>query len=648
MGIFADFLAEAKSIDISQPTTSKDRRVVIEIQNEIDLGDISLRANSAFAGANEIQFLSANQATGGTFDITVGVRDGLIDKQIAVINIAFNASPATIQTAVDLAMSAALTSYVNGDVTITGGVSAAVAPITLTYSGESVSNTKHPLSTGDPANLTGSLATTVFSVGTSGQSARNVWAIFQAYSLVDFGGKPPIQGGSIPALTKIRDPAISRLSEPTLRRMALEAELIDKIPGLHDALIQAFFTSGIGDPTTQAVDFNLQGGIASTKNAIPNNFTKSGFGSPKAVLNAVMNTTNFGNLAGDNAINIGLADSIIEGTASASSEGGLDITNARSLKSNTDAIIQIDPGAGTAPFAAANMSLIADGCQYNWTVSNASVDLAMMNLMFGGPGLTAKVGHITQTLSHNVETFIGGLGFKPNALIMIATNAEGDSVEIVNNVFAMGFSDGAKEPNQGCVFMRDGNALDTTSVHQFVSDNRILFTYDGVEQFDIEIISMEDGGFKLRSTGSLNGDWTPDITYLALELPSATDVQVGFHNIPASSGEALVALNFKPRLILQLDSFHTVYNSLVNNHSFIGLSIMTEVQQICGNTGATNGVDISFHRTTMNTKAIKYVAPFASAIRFEGSFVGFTDDGYIIDYTTVDGTDRKGVHLAFR
>lgn len=233
MTVIADFLAKARSLDINAPIHSLDRRVVQELEGEIAKGDVSLPAAN-FDGQDEVQTLAASGASAGTFDLAIAAGDVVV----AVTGLAYNAAPAAIQTALDNAAASVISGYAAGDITVGGAGTAQANPTTFTYDGASVAARLHPLSSVDGSGLTGG-GSEAFSQTTAGYSQRNVWAMFNAYSLVSFGATPPTHAGSLPTLTKILDKSVNRLSEPTLRALALEAEVQDKIPGLEAALLDA-------------------------------------------------------------------------------------------------------------------------------------------------------------------------------------------------------------------------------------------------------------------------------------------------------------------------------------------------------------------------------------------------------------------------
>lgn len=239
MGMISDFVASSKSIDTTLPTTALDRSVNRDLDVLIAKGDI-VSPGATFDVVNEVQTLDASGASAGTFAMTIGVFNDGVNKQVAVTGVAYNASPATIETAVDSALGAVITGWTNGDISVSGAGTAEANDTLFTYDGASVSALAHPTSTVDGAGLTGG-GTEAFSETNAGQTQRAEWAIMDKFSLVDFGGTPPAQTGALPTLTKIIDKSVQNdFSYETLRTIALECAIKDRIPGLEAALLDAF------------------------------------------------------------------------------------------------------------------------------------------------------------------------------------------------------------------------------------------------------------------------------------------------------------------------------------------------------------------------------------------------------------------------
>lgn len=239
MGIFTNFLDQSVTIDKTPEINSLSRRVVSEIQREIDRGDPE-RPPLVYDPRNERQTLLPNGATGGTFTGTMGVRFNNTNHQVPVGDIPYNVNESGLQTILDNALSGVVPGYVNGDldVFISGAGNTSINSAQLRYSGDSLKETRHPVGSIDSSGLIGGVEILIERI--DGQTARDVWAVMKIMSLVGFGVIPPEQGTPNPSLTHIIDRDTTRFSEPTLRAIAKEAAIQDFIPDEEQLLLEAF------------------------------------------------------------------------------------------------------------------------------------------------------------------------------------------------------------------------------------------------------------------------------------------------------------------------------------------------------------------------------------------------------------------------
>jgi hypothetical protein len=135
------------------------------------------------AGTDEIQELASHVATvsGGTFTITINLAD---EAAFTTANIAYDAVAATIESAIDTAATtAAVVSWVNGDINVALTANLVSNPATFTYNGASVDSTDQGELTVDGALLTGggtegAISTTT--PGVAGTDEVQTIAIFPA------------------------------------------------------------------------------------------------------------------------------------------------------------------------------------------------------------------------------------------------------------------------------------------------------------------------------------------------------------------------------------------------------------------------------------------------------------------------------------
>lgn len=155
MGLFSNLLATAKTFDTTLPITALDKVVVRELQAIVDQGDVTLPA--ILESINEVQQIEkyVTDFTNGEFTLTIKLNNAA---QFTTAGIAFDAVAAAVETAIDVAATAASLGigWTNGDIEVLGGNLLAVgSALTLGFTGTSVRNRDHDQSIINLNTLTG-------------------------------------------------------------------------------------------------------------------------------------------------------------------------------------------------------------------------------------------------------------------------------------------------------------------------------------------------------------------------------------------------------------------------------------------------------------------------------------------------------------
>jgi len=142
MGIFSDYLANTKSIDVSYPREAIDRRVYLELEAFADFGDPTL--GGSYAASDSVQVIAeyTTDPTSGTFALVFTLPTGQV---ITTAGIAYDANAATIEGAIDTAF-AGVTGFTAGDIAVTAeSTNLPGGDITLTFDGAAVDDMAWPL-----------------------------------------------------------------------------------------------------------------------------------------------------------------------------------------------------------------------------------------------------------------------------------------------------------------------------------------------------------------------------------------------------------------------------------------------------------------------------------------------------------------------
>lgn len=234
MGVYADLLSDAISWDTSSPVAT-DRIITEEIEAIQANGDPSYP--SGYSEADEVQNIATYNGTvsGGNFTLTFALGpSGSVTFTTA--NIAHNANAATIEAAIDTAANGVVTSWTDGDITVTGG-DLTTNDVTLTYDGNSVDATNHQAVVINDVDLSGGGTVGDVTTTTNGQTKRTTMA---ALNLLGIVTTLPPQGtatGLVASFSREAKPHAP--SQVTLVALAKEASVQDGSAELYTQLMRA-------------------------------------------------------------------------------------------------------------------------------------------------------------------------------------------------------------------------------------------------------------------------------------------------------------------------------------------------------------------------------------------------------------------------
>lgn len=188
MGMYSDFLNNATTLDINTPIDAADKSAYNELKRQYQRADRPYPSN--VATRNEVQSLSANDHTGGTFTLAFTLESG---ETFTTAGIAYNANAATIEGAIDTAATAAsIADWTNGDISVSGGAANA-NPVVFTFDGDSVAGTNPALIVNDGTSLTGGADDGTVTVTAKGQPNRTGLAVLIDLGIVTVDSLPDYQ-----------------------------------------------------------------------------------------------------------------------------------------------------------------------------------------------------------------------------------------------------------------------------------------------------------------------------------------------------------------------------------------------------------------------------------------------------------------------
>lgn len=180
--------------------------------------------------ANEVQSLAqyAENFSSGEFTLTIKLSNA---SEFTTAGIAYDATAATVETAIDVAATAASLGigWTNGDISVSNGPLTTTA-LLLTYDGASVDELSHNQAVINVNTLSGGTLATPAEETLSGgtENDRNAWASLIALGIALEGDVPPLGDDTVP-FNRASDPGNNPgyPSSATIRALAAEASIAD-------------------------------------------------------------------------------------------------------------------------------------------------------------------------------------------------------------------------------------------------------------------------------------------------------------------------------------------------------------------------------------------------------------------------------------
>jgi hypothetical protein len=219
---------------------STDVPIIVITNVDLTNGDVDTPSTlvTGVPGVNEVQSVAIFPLTptSGNYTLNFTLSDAT---NFITGNIAYGASAATIETAIDVAATAEpVPAWANGDITVSGGPLTTDA-VLLTFDGSSVYRKDHSATVVADVNLDGYAIPGAVTTTTQGQSTRTVWEVMEIMGLV--AGGPPVQGttsGLSAPTSRISSPHYPR--QATLQALAQQAAIDDESDDIYGALMALF------------------------------------------------------------------------------------------------------------------------------------------------------------------------------------------------------------------------------------------------------------------------------------------------------------------------------------------------------------------------------------------------------------------------
>lgn len=305
----------------------------------------------------------------------------------------------------------------------------------------------------------------------------------------------------------------------------------------------------------------------------------------------------------------------------------------------TKAIFVRHYGIGTpvTDYAADLVTLDADGFTLNWTTANATAYVVNYMALGGGDLTNVFLKSLTTPTATGSQGYTG-VGFRPDALLLIGAGINDSAPDANHDTAAIGF--GSSSTARGCVARGFNGAL-----IQYQRTDKIYADMDGgagaTIQRQCDLTSLDADGFTLNWDTAVAAQHTVYV----LCLKGGQFKAGAFLQKTSTGSQGYSGVGFQPTGIVRSSFFEAATTSVLTN-------------RIYGDFGAASGATARATSHFGDANAAVAVLDRTKFIRLESDagtpvttmaadLTSFDADGFTLNWTTADATARQSIYLAF-
>lgn len=367
-------------------------------------------------------------------------------------------------------------------------------------------------------------------------------------------------------------------------------------------------------------------------------FTSSGFGTPKGAMCMVGAGSINGTAVSHALFSIGFTDGTRQNALSLRSKSGVTTTLTGRRADTTDFLILVNQDQNVV-MRVQFSSWITDGMRLNYSVAPTTAYQVSCTL-YGGAGISnAYVNTVTTPATVDTGTIVSTVGFQPDVIIA-AINGDGtyNDTNQAQADASVGFMlCGSSNPHtQKSVSWFDVNGLTTTSIVGMNLSSRVGRSSNSTQR--VEIQDCTSSGFTaMTRTASASAT----MGYLALKLNGISASIVAVDSPTATGAQTITGITGIPQWGMLISSAVQSVDTVITDGDaeVFGVSSFTSSAQSCLAITSADAVTTTVSESLTDSKPVclrKGGAAFYSA-----SFTSFGSGTATFNYATANGTIRK-------
>lgn len=376
------------------------------------------------------------------------------------------------------------------------------------------------------------------------------------------------------------------------------------------------------------------------------NFTVSGFGTPKAAIIIASEATTNITAIGNAKMSVGFTDGTRQFSVGVMSEDAIADSDCYHVTSNTRLLAMLD-GAGNVEHEGLFNGWITDGLQIDWGASGAFGGLVTV-ILLGGSDLSVYAGDFLADAAVDTDTDVTAPGFEPDQVIVIGSqNAAYDSV---NDTFAialmmMGFADNGTSDVECGASYHSIDSSASANCANYVSD---VYTIGDTDHNPaVEIRDFDASGFTATTRNS-GGAYR--YCYLALKYGGAPH-WAGIIDSPTATGvTAVTTPGIQPQFVMVLSQGVNTLNTQITS-DIVGATGTYGIAAFNSSEIFSTCISDDDAAATMNTESFSADSfrcrDSIGAHLHRATFVSLDATGWTLDYDIASTTARRWPTMCF-
>lgn len=383
-------------------------------------------------------------------------------------------------------------------------------------------------------------------------------------------------------------------------------------------------------------------------------YTITGFGTPVAVMIIGSSNTSFDTKQADANTSIGFSDGTNSRATTAGYEDNVGTSDARRMAVDAVYVRNRPTAPQTVDAVAEFVSFITNGVRLNWTTVPPTVRKITV-ILFGGTGVTARVGDFTPSGSVGGTVAISSLPARPEVVFFISNDKTFDAVGAITNAVVGIGSFGIATNNNGSfknasISISHDHFADTARAGTVIYNNRCCCNVDARTaqvNFAGEMTAQTSSSFTITTRVNNAID---EVGYLSLNLNGDSfDIvnQLFTNSVTTQTWPTGGGLAFAPKYAFVAGSINGAVNTFAQENCCMGVGVADSVSSAFALSSAiiNDNLDTTaISNIDSNTRCL-HVDNDGGTEEKIGTISAWNSDSVTLNVTTNDGSDAYGFML---